>query len=817
MKSSGNARLRARRALAMFASCSFAIGCQSYPWPFGLSVQEPTSPEVAASDTPSPEPPSQKSVEVSDESATASTEPAASPLPIPGLSDDRWVMNVRPLVPGVGDPKERWHHPALDATLALRASRPDLTPALANPNPVVAANAAVIVARWRAGEPVAELTAAARNVNLRMPLRLAAIESLGSIAAEEAKSAVEDLLNDPLAAENGEPRLIDVPDIHAELLYARAKHVSVLADDHFTTQLKNASPVVRCEAASAWARNRPPALAATPDDLLDLCSDNNTKVRVAAIRAVAVNRHPRAAETLGRATGDYDLNVRVAAIAALGELGTDEARRVLDKVRKDPSEIARAAAVSALAAVGVDQALLVAATDKSPRVRQAVADSLKQLQQDVREINSETKALAHQLIRDASSEVQRRAVESLRTWPLEQAGPALLLAMDEGAYSTRKLAAEQLAGRWPAAKTYYADGTDERRAEQLNALRNQWEAEFGKLDELVVRAAATEVIRAAGLSPAQLQLLDDLIAKLSDPDLSSDVRQQTLEALQKLGPDLVTALEAWTLEDLSKLPPEIYSVVLPEVSPLFAALERLSSADSRARSAAITELAAQLDGKRLSDLVLKRLVEIVEAETDPIVWQTVLTMIANDVRPVAVRLAYVAVANSSSEVRRRACVYLQSHADKAHLELLSTMLEDPNVTVAIAAARAIGAAGVGDPEPLIRMLNSPDKQLRLEAALALARSRVEAGFAAIERLSHETDLEIRRAATVAMGEIGNAVFLPALVKLLDDRRDIQLAAMASLTKIAGRDMSDSGDPGILPDEKVRRWKKWCSEQVSPQP
>ena len=717
------------------------LGCQSTRWPFMPPESASQEAEVP------PAEPAQRAQEIADSPNRDSAEQPADAAQVPGLADDRWVMHVLPASATI-QPDVRWHHLTLDSSLAASPSRrPDLSPSLANPNPVVAANAAIVIGRWSDGDPVAELTTAIRNESLKLPLRLASIETLGMMASEGAKRAIAEILAETDREATGSQPLTAIPEIHAELLCAHSRHVDVVADAQFTTALRSPSALIRREAAMAWARHPTPALESTPIELLDLCGDSDTRVRAAAIQAAAVHRHSRAVEYLSRGTRDFDITVRIAAIRALGEIGSEQARLTLDKLRKDPSEIARAATIGALAALGADEAVIAAATDRSARVRQAVAESLKELKSDAKLIEQDSNALARQLVQDTSSEVQRRAIESLREWPLEQAGPPLLLAMEQGTYLARKLAAAQLAQRWPAAAGFYHDATADRRVEQLAELRKAWEREFGTVEQQVVQAAATEVVRAMGITEEQI-----------------------------------------------------------------AVIERLSSSDPRDCRAAIAELVQKLDGQPLSDAALDRLAQTVQGITDPLVWQAVLDLLSNDPRQVALQLAYVAVANASSEVRRRACEYLQSHADKQHLEVLTPMLEDPNGTVVIAAVRAIGAAGVGDPQPLLRLLNAPDRQLRLEAAMVLARSKVEAGFAAIERLGRETDLEIRRAATVAMGEIGDPVFLPALMQLIEDRRDIQLAAMTSLARIAGHDVAEDQESPLLPDEKVRRWKQWYGQR-----
>jgi hypothetical protein len=105
----------------------------------------------------------------------------------------------------------------------------------------------------------------------------------------------------------------------------------------------------------------------------------------------------------------------------------------------------------------------------------------------------------------------------------------------------------------------------------------------------------------------------------------------------------------------------------------------------------------------------------------------------------------------------------------------------------------------------------------LASAIALADSKFDAGLAAIERLSLETDLEIRRAATVAMGELRDDVFLPRLMELINDRRDIQIAAMTSLAAIAGKDVAHQEGAALLPDEQVRCWERWYAERANSRP
>jgi hypothetical protein len=106
-----------------------------------------------------------------------------------------------------------------------------------------------------------------------------------------------------------------------------------------------------------------------------------------------------------------------------------------------------------------------------------------------------------------------------------------------------------------------------------------------------------------------------------------------------------------------------------------------------------------------------------------------------------------------------------------------------------------------------------DKLEHVEAAVALARLRVERGSEALKRLSQDGQSEIRLRAARAMGEIADPLFLPPLVAMLDDQGEVREAAMASLARIAGGDVA-AGDGGaaLSNDERARRWKDWFAKR-----
>ena len=108
--------------------------------------------------------------------------------------------------------------------------------------------------------------------------------------------------------------------------------------------------------------------------------------------------------------------------------------------------------------------------------------------------------------------------------------------------------------------------------------------------------------------------------------------------------------------------------------------------------------------------------------------------------------------------------------------------------------------------------------VRVEAATALARLHIEQGTATLERMALDTDAEVRLRAAVAMGEIANPAFLPALVAMLGDAAEVRQVAMASLARIAGNDVGSApvtekpdGEPPT-DEQRAQRWRLWYAQR-----
>jgi len=203
------------------------------------------------------------------------------------------------------------------------------------------------------------------------------------------------------------------------------------------------------------------------------------------------------------------------------------------------------------------------------------------------------------------------------------------------------------------------------------------------------------------------------------------------------------------------------------------------------------------------------LAAVAEKEPDALVWRSTLGAMAHDSSEPSLRLACAAASHPVPEVRRLACEYFLRHPEAKREPVLLAALNDPHREVVLAAVRALGARGMlEDRQPLERLLGTADESMRVEAALALARLGDPAGPPALERLAYSTDPTVRRQAATAMGQVPNPAYKATLIRLLDDRYSIRLAALESLSKVAGDEPAASpGADRATVEERIARWKR----------
>lgn len=492
-----------------------------------------------------------------------------------------------------------------------------------------------------------------------------------------------------------------------------------------------------------------------PSELIDLRTDPDARVRAAVMGVLAAGRPARASEYLVAALEDHDLSVRSAAVGALGELGGAEAQEALEKVLKTEGEVLRAGAVAALARLNAWEPVLNASNDRSWRVRLAVARALASCP------DHRSAAVARKLLDDPSAGVQQGTVHAVAAWPIQMAGPILLEAMGKNGYLARKTAATQLAARWPPAEEFLVDGPAERRAEVLARLRARFQAEIGHTAE--VAASATSDQQPAATAAVYTEPADSEALRVS--------------------------------------------------------LDRLEADEVFTRRRAARELAEAAAQRPLSPAAVARLYTLSIDQTDPLVWEDLLAAVANQPEEPAAQLAYAGTRQPAPEVRRRACQYLAAHPDRRHVPVLVPLLEDPNATVAGAAAWALAAIGhIDDTQPIRRLLSTGNELLSVEAAAALAKLGDPEGSAALERLAHSADPAVRRRVAFVIGEVPQRRLTAVLIRLLDDRPDVRRAALESLPRVTGYDAAKAaGQPTASPSEQAALWKQWFADSAPAQP
>ena len=736
-----------------------------------------------------------------------------SPVPLPGdrsrnafEEPDRAASDSPGTAPGEGQAENsgagfasrpRWQHRGLEDLLAgPAAERPDFLAALGDSKAVVAANAAIALARLGDPAGVKVLMAAIRTTTHPLPMRCAAIEALAGLADQG------DSLRELLQPYTAQQPSNGPAELHAELLRGLAAHARPEDTAILLPALASLNPKVRAEAVWTWSAT---GQADWPEVLTRLRSDRSPLVRIALLHLVAAQRHPQARVWLSAAVNDVELSVRLAAIAGLGQLGGPQSQALLLKTRQSGSDAMRAAAVTALARMNVRQAMPEATKDPCWRVRAVIAEALPGW------ADREGASLALTLLDDSSVEVQQRVLTSIHTWPLELAGPVFLAAMGKSGYSTRCMAAQRLAALWPPASEFPTETGLESRSESLSRLEQRFRQEVGFAQSDAAQKAIDQGQGRVAPSAETLTRTEQLLARLAASP-STD-RQEACEALAALDADMIPVLECVVFQRQTPLPEIVYRELLPKRSPVFARIEELGQEDLVQRRAAAESLAELGQQQPLPRLALARLGTLMLRQSDTLIWRSALMAVDQCPGPEAAALAYAGCSHPNPEVRRRACQHLARHPAPRHVPVLVAALDDVHRSVVSAAIAGLGVQGtLNDPQPLQRLLAAPSESLRAEAALALARLGDLSGLAALDRLAYSTDSEIRRQVATALGEVGDSSSIATLVHLLDDRTAVRRAALESLPRVVGKNVAQvDGQPLPDIDRQALRWKQWWQQ------
>jgi HEAT repeat protein len=502
----------------------------------------------------------------------------------------------------------------------------------------------------------------------------------------------------------------------------------------------------------------------------DLAQDPTPTVRVLLLQILAYRHDPRTFEFAQQLLNDQDLAVKIAALGALGEIKTEAGIQLLKRYQNDTGEIIRAAAYAALIKAGDPQASQLAMKDQSWRVRKTICDYLA---------TRPHVDLAKQLLVDRSIEVRRAMLTALEQWPWETAAGLLLDTATNESPAIRQTAIQQLRDRWIAAAELSATASRERLQEQVAQLKVRLQRELGQVAEHLDQ----QVQQASNL----LTVTDQELSKFSS-------RHQSWAKF----------------------------------------LNRWNGANSVERRAALLELATAIHELPCEEQVYTELHTMLESEVDSNVWLAVIQLLANQHSPTVGTLLAIATSHQSPEVRKQSLDWYANHPHQQHQELLMNSLHDDQVTVVIAALKALAALPkLPSPEPILILLEARDPAIRVAAAYALAAHGINPGYAALIRLTYDNQPAIRRQATLLLGELGDIRALTELLRLLDDRPEIQSAALLSLKMLTGYDAATETrwqvqagviDPGqaasnvsikafsLTMPQQAKCWKIWSQHQ-----
>jgi len=618
------------------------------------------------------------------------------------------------------EPLDHWRHTGLETVLARDDARARLRAALRSRDAIVAANAAIGLASYNELKILPRLMQTARTSTFKLPMRGAAIEAIGRLNTPAADETIDELIRE-FGDFSGAAQARYLPELHADLVRAIARRPVGRHEQSLQDALKSPAVAVRLQAAQVFPLREGPC----PPELVDLTVDKAASVRAMALRALVHARHEAAQTCAERGLTDYDLSVRLAAVEALGNLPAAQNGASLNQLAASSTDFVRAAAVAALATRRDFAAVEHAVSDKSWRVRRAVAESLEKLPP------VERRRLAQELLNDPSSEVQRSMVRSLTNWPTSEAVPLLLVALEGRTAATQIDAAAQLRSRWPAAGSLMV-ALPQRFAAEADRLRQVWEQE------------------SAGDSNIQA---DDAELENSPQRAEAEVDPQTLE---RLGDDSVHERRSTVRMLLKKHRDQL----LPE-----AALARIGELMER-----------EPDGLVWADVLLLiasdsregafELAAAAASHSSAEVRRRACNYFGQHASPRAVEVLVNSLSDDDVTVIREAVRALGHQREISDLTPFETLLTSTDDTLRIEAAEALAWRGAPSGMPaLLRATYHRDPTIRRQAAAALGNVLASAQRRALpDAQKQEAIAELQR--------------------LLSDRGEVRRAAQLSLKQIA---------------------------------
>lgn len=681
----------------------------------------------------------------------------------------------------------RWRHRGLLQILEEHPRPVDVLQAgLFSTDPEVAATAVIGLARLqdKAGsrlskqEILSPLLDVCQNEKLPLTTRAAAWESLGNLPWPAAAAAVNEHWDKS-------PGIQQAPDWETrERWIARAKHHPPRQDPRLQTTFVSAPAPLQALILDLLFPADAAPLAPPINEVLSGDSPESLRKRglyLPYLRTAAPLEH------LAIAFDSPEFTVREAAILGLGREGSPEARGHLSGIDEESPSLIGVAAANAWGVAGDQSQLLQLAGHKSYRVRRVVTQWLKPPR------NPEEIELVLGLFTDSQRDVHLGMLERAQTWPDSVCRPLLKEAANRTPEINRERAGE-FRKRLDQQETLVSD------PEEPNSQPRPEPAELphNSEDPQISSAQAIEI----------MGWIDQLE---TSPD--SHVRQQAKQRLLEAGPTVLQVLEQYA-EPLSDFrPARLQREILPQVDPIFRWTNQLSIPPDVASKDALRKLRAQAAVRTLPHLAICQLLDFAQGTTDSGLWNELLVIIDQDSRAPSRNIANLALTHENPHIRRQACQYFQAHYDASCRGNLEKLLRDEVATVRQAAVEAL--AQENDPTIQLRFIErlaDTDAEVRLAAAVALAKHQQVEGNDALRRMTYLRSEPLRLKTAKAIAQLSDPSWVPTLIRLLDDSSAVRGVALESLPLLVE-------DPQLMAQltatrstqDKVQLWEQWSEE------
>lgn len=523
------------------------------------------------------------------------------------------------------------------------------------------------------------------------------------------------------------------------------------------------------------------------EEIVEALSSEDPELRRRGVQLVPEAPESEHARLLLRGLGDDDWRVRKEAIAIALELGpsSEMVAMLVDAFRPGDNVGLRNAAVETLAAFG-------------GKAISAIAEALPHLDPDGRKLAAEALGRAHhasalpvleELVSDVDPNVRVAAVDHVAEaggLARERAISVLSLALIDSDLHVRLAALSGL--------------------QRLRATI-PWEKLESLSQHPILRASALALAGRSGDSRAALSLfaaLDDeqrsiyavAVSGLAELVLTGQVSVSALrERLAAMG----TRASERLLEDvLAEGKEHRAALIVAAMAREERAIDPALDAFLGERSSREAEVALRIFGSRALPRIVARIGEGRDEARAALV-SLVVSLLPHEGDEAVSQALRRAIFDESPEVASSALIALATLGGEADLATVASLVSSKLPRVSVAAEAALASLAVRHPQAARAFARDAlaDKPLAIAVAIGALGGgllgTVADDIAFLARAFESPDARARRAAVVAVGDVGSSLGLDLATRALDDASaEVRLAAVASLGQLRNEDGSPAG-------------------------